>query len=169
MSALGSASVVSCAPQGFPPLSAPSSLLSVPPPAVSASPSLPPGVSVLTLPSSSLLSLAASALSDMSAPALGSSTVVLAVPQLPPGPQPSLFRPFTVSDPPLLSSVSASASLSSASLGSATGPSGFASAASGSSFSHTGFAPQPDPSAFPPFSGDSATPSAPPLRVCLPS
>ena len=164
VSTLGSASVVTSAPPGFPPLSTPSSLLFVPPPAVSASPSLPPGVSVLTPPSSSLLSSAPSVLSGLSAPALGSSPVISAVPQLPPGPQPSLFQPFTLSDPPLLSSVSALAPLGSASLGFTAGPSGFASAASGSAFGHTGFAPQPGPSsAFPPFSGDSATPSAPPL------
>ena len=90
--------------------------------------------------------------------------MVSAVSQLPTGPQLSLFRPFTVSDPPLLSSASASAPLSSASLGSTAGPSGFASAASGSAFGHTGFAPQPGPSSgFPPLSGDSATLSAQPL------
>ena len=69
-----------------------------------------------------------------------------------------------MSDPPLLSSASASAPLSSALPGSAAGTSGFVSAASGSAFGHTGFAPQPGPSSdFPPFSGASATPSAPPL------
>ena len=164
LSAFGSASVVSSAPPGFPPLSAPSSLLSVPPPAVSASHSLPPGVSVIPPPSSSFLSAAPSARSGLSAPALGSSLVVSATPQFPPGPQPSLFRPFTVSDPALLSSASVSAPLSSTPLGSAAGPSGFASTASGSAFGHTGFAPQPGPSsAFPPLSGDFAAPSAPPL------
>ena len=54
----GSAQVVAPAPPGFPPLSAPSALLSTPPPAVPPS-SVPtsrtPGVSVLSPPASSLL------------------------------------------------------------------------------------------------------------------
>ena len=95
---------------------------------------------------------------------LGLSPAVSVVPQLPPGPQPSLFRPFMVSDPPLLSSASTSAPLSSASLGSAAGPSGVASAASGSTYGHAGFPPQPGPPpAIPPPSSDSAAPLAPPL------
>ena len=168
VSALGVASVVSSALPGFPPLSAPSSLLSVPPPAVSASPPLPPDVSMLPTPSSSL-SPTPSVLFGLSVPALGSSPVVLVVSQLPPGPQPSPFCPFTVSDPPL-SFASASAQLSSVSHGSTAGPSGFPSTASSSVFGQAGFAPQPGPSsAFPPLSSDSVTPSAPPLRICLPS
>ena len=94
VSALGSASVVSSAPPGFPPLSAPSSLLSVPPPAVSASPFLPPGVSVLTPPSSSLLSSAPSALSGFSAPALDSSPVVSDGSSVASGPSAFPFPPF---------------------------------------------------------------------------
>ena len=169
VSTLGVASVVSSALPGFPPLSAPSSLLSVPPPAVSASPPLPLDVSMLPTPSSSL-SPAPSALFGLSAPALGSSPVVLVVSQLPPGPQPYPFRPFTVSDPPLLSFASASAQLSSVSHGSTAGPSGFPSTASSSVFGQAGFASQPGPSsAFPPLSSNSVTPSAPLLRICLPS
>ena len=101
VSALGSPSVVSSAPPGFPPLSAPSSLLSVPPPAVSTAPSLPPAAPVLALPSSSLFSLAPSALSDLISPALGSSPAVSVVPPLPPGPQPSLLRYLTLRCSPL--------------------------------------------------------------------
>ena len=164
MYALGSALVLSPAPPGFPPLSAPSALLSVPPPAVFSSPSLPQGASVISPPSSSLLSSAPSELTVLSATALDSSPVVSEIPRLPPGPQPSLLHPFTVSDPAALSSASASAPFGSAPLGSAAGPSGFASAASGSAFGHAGFTSQPGPSsAFPLLSGDSATPSAPPL------
>ena len=153
------------APLGFLPLSAPSVLLSVPPPAVSSSfPSLPQDVSVVSPPSSSLFSSAPSTLTVLSAQALDSSPVVSEIPRLPSGPQPSLLHPSTVSDPPVLSAASASAPFASAPLGSTTGPSGFASTASGSAFGHAGFTPQPSPSsAFPPLSGDSATPSAPPL------
>ena len=155
------------APPGFPPLSAPSALLSVPPPAVSSSsvsPSLPPGVSVLSPPASSLLSSAPFAWPVLSAPALDSSPVVLEIPRLPMGPSPSLLHFFPVSDPPVLSAASALPPFSSALLGSAAGPSGFASSSSGSAFGHAGSAPQPGPSsAFPPLSGASATPSAPPL------
>ena len=153
---LGAASVLALAPPGFPPLSAPSALLSVPPPAVSSvSPTVPPGVSVLSPPASSLLP---------SAPALDSSPVVSEIPRLPTGPPPSLLHPFPVSDPPVLSAASALPPFSSVPLGSAAGPSGFASPASGSAFGHAGSAPQPGPSsAFPPLSGASATSSAPPL------
>ena len=102
----------------------------------------------------------------MVAPALGSSPAVSGVPPLPPGSQPSLFCPFTVSDPPLLSSASASAPLSSASLSSTAGPSGFASATSGSTSGHAGFPPQPGPPSYiPPLSSSSAAPSAPPLSA----
>ena len=164
VSALGSASVVSSALPGFPPLSAPSSLFSVPPPAVSSASSLPPAAPVLAPPSSSLLSLAPPALSGFVAPGLGSSPAVSVVPQLAPGPQPSLFRPFTVSDPPFISSTSTSAPLRSSSLSSAASPSGFASAASGSVSGHAGFPPQPGPSLYlPPQSDSSTAPSAPPL------
>ena len=163
--ALGSESVLSPAPPGFPSLSATSALLSVPPPAVSsASPSLSPGVSVLSPPASSVLSSAPFALPVLSAPALDSSPVVSEIPRLAPDPQPSLLHPFTVSDPPVLSAASALPQFSFAPLGSAAGPSGFASAASGSAFGHAGSTPQSGPSsAFPPLSGASATPSAPPL------
>ena len=159
--------VLAPAPPGFTPLSAPSALLSVPPPAVSSSsvsPSLPPGVSVLSPPASSLLSSAPFAWPVLSAPALDSSPVVSEIPRLPTGPPPSLLHPFPVSDPPVLSAASALPPFSSAPLGSAAGPSGFASFSSGSTFGHAGSAPQPGPSsAFPPLSGASATPSAPPL------
>ena len=76
---LGSAQVVAPAPPGFPPLSAPSALLSVPPPVVppsSVSPSRPPGVSVLSPPASSLLPSAPFAWPVSSTHALGSSPVV---------------------------------------------------------------------------------------------
>ena len=171
MRALGTASVVASAPPGFPPLSAPSSLFSVPPPAVSSASSLPPAPPVLAPPSSSLFSLASPALSALVAPALGSSLAVSGVPPLPPGPQAFLFRPFTVSDPPLLSSAYASAPLSSASVGSAAGPSGFASAASGSASGRAGFPPQPGRSTYiPPQSCSSVAPSTPPpLCFCLSS
>ena len=129
VSSLGSASVVSFAPPGFPPLCAPSSLFSVHPPAFSSTSSLPPAAPLLAPPFSSLFSLAPPALSDFVAPGLDSSPAVSVVPPLAPGPQPSLFHPFTVSDPPLISSASALAPLSSASLSSAVGPSGFASSA----------------------------------------
>ena len=163
--ALGTASVLAPAPPGFPPLSAPSALLSVPPPAVSSvSPSLPLGVSVLSPPASSLLSSAPFALPVLSAPALDSSPVVSESPRLPTGPPPPLLHPFPVSDPPVLSAASALPPFSSAPLGSAAGPFGFASASSGSTFAHAGSAPQPGPSsASPPLSGASASPSAPPL------
>ena len=98
------------------------------------------------------------------APGWGSAPAVSVGHPLAPGPQPSLFRPFTVSDPPLLSSESASAPLGSALFSSAGGPFGFASAASDSTSGHAGFAPQPCPSSsLPPRSDSSAAPSAPPL------
>ena len=163
---LGAGSVLALAPPGFPPLSAPSALLSVPPPAVSSSvsPSVPPGVSVLSPPASSLLPSAPFAWPVFSAPALDSSPVVSEIPRLPTGPPPSLLHPFPVSDPPVLSAASALPPFSSVPLGSAACPFGFASPASGSAFGHAGSAPQPGPSsAFPPLSGASASPSAPPL------
>ena len=165
VSALGSASVVSSAPPGFPPLSAPSSLFSGPPPAVSSSTSsMPPAAPVLAPPSSSFFSSAPPVLSGFVAPGWGSSPAVSVVPPLAPGPQPSLFRPFTVSDPPLISAASASAPLSSTLISSAAGPSGFASAASGSASGHAGFPPQHGPSSYIPLQSDSsAAPSAPPL------
>ena len=143
--ALGAASVLAPAPPGFPPLSAPSALLSVPPPAVSSSVSLslPPSVSVFSPPASSLLSSAPVALPVLSAPALDSSPVVSEIPRLPTGPPPSLLHPFPVSDPPVWSAASALPPFSSAPLGSAAGPSGFASASSGSAFGHAGSASQP--------------------------
>ena len=160
MSALGSASVVASAPSGFPPLLR--LLSSVPPSAVFSASALPPAPPVLAPHSSSFFSSAPPALSALVAPALGSYPAFSGVPPLPQGPQPSLFRPFTVSDPPLLSSASVSAPLSSASLGSAAGPSGFASAAFGSASGHAGFPPQPGPSSYiPPPSGSSAAPSTP--------
>ena len=108
---------------------------------------------LLAPPSSSL----APSLSGFVAPGWGSAPAVSMGHPLAPGPQLSLFRPFTVSDPPLLSSASASFS-------SAAGPLGFASAASGSASGHAGFTPQPGPSSsLPPQSDSSATPSAPPL------
>ena len=166
VSALGSALVVSSAPPGFPPLFAPSSLFSVLPPAVFSASSLPPAAPVLAPPSSSLLYSAPPALSGLVAPDLDSSPAVSVDLPLAPGPQPSLFRPFTVSDPPFISSASASAPLSSASLGSGAGPSGFASAASGSVSGHAVFPPQPGPSSYiPPQSYSSVGPSAPPLSV----
>ena len=64
VSALGSASVVSSASPGFPPLSAPSSLFSGPPPRVSSTSSLPPAAPVLAPPSSSLFSSAPPAFLD---------------------------------------------------------------------------------------------------------
>ena len=164
--ALGAASVLSPAPPGFPPLSVPSTLLPVPPPAVSSSvsPSLPPGVSVLSSPASSVLSSAPVPMPVLSAPALGSSPVVSEIQRLPTGPPPSRLHPFPVSDPPVLSTASALPQFSSAPLGSAVGPCGFSSASSGSAFGHAGSTPQPGPSSgFPPLSGASATPSAPPL------
>ena len=165
LSALGSAQVVAPAPPGFPPLSALSALLSVPPPAVppsSVSPSRPPGVSVLSPPASSLLSSAPFAWPVSSAPALGSFPVVSEIPRLPSGPHPSLLHPSPVSDPPVLSVASALPPFCSAPLGSTAGPSSFASSSTGSAFGLGGSAPQPGPSsAFPPLSGASATPSAP--------
>ena len=174
VSVLGS-SVVSSAPPGFPPLSAPSSLFSGPPPPVSSTSSLPPAAPVLAPPSSSLFSLAPPAFSSFVAPGLGSYLGVSVAPPLAPGPQPSLFRPFTVPDPPLFSSASASAPLGSAPISSAAGPSGFvsaacpsglASAASGSASGHAGFPPQPGPSSYVlPHSDSSVAPSAPPLSA----
>ena len=115
---------------------------------------------------SSLFSSAPPALSGFVAPDLGSSLAVSVVPPLAPGPQPSLFRPFTVSDPPFISSASASASLSSASISSAAGPSGFSSAASASASGLAGFPSQPGPSSYiPPQSDSSEAPSAPPLSA----
>ena len=149
VSVLGSASVVSSAPPGFPPLSA-LSLFSGPLPAVSSSSSssssssLPPAAPLLAPPSSSFSSSAP--LSGFVAPGWGSAPAVSVGHPLAPGPQSSLFCPFTVSDPPLLSSAAASAPLGSASFSSAAGPSGLASAASGSASGQAGFAPQPGPS-----------------------
>ena len=122
---LGSTQVVAPAPPGFPPLSAPSALLSVPPPAVppsSVSPSQPPGVSVLSPSASSLLSLAPFAWPVSSAHALGSFLVVLGFH--------GCLRVLTllccalspVSDPPVLSAASALPPFCSAPLGSAAGP-----------------------------------------------
>ena len=112
------ASVVSSAPPGFPPLSAPSSLFSEPPPAFSLL-CLQLLLCSLRLPLPSLPYL-----SGFVAPGWGSTLVASMGPPLVPGPQPSSFRPSTVSDPPLLSSASSSAPLSSASISSAAGPSG---------------------------------------------
>ena len=128
------------------------------------SPSRPPGVSVLSPAASSLLSSAPFAWPVSSAPALGSSPVVSGIPQLPSRPHPSLLHPCPVFDPPVLSAASALPPFCSAPHGSAAGPSGFASSSTGSAFGLGGSAPQPGPSsAFPPLSGASATPSAPPL------
>ena len=165
--------VVSSAPPGFPPLSAPSSLFSGPPPAVSSSSSSPlsPAAPVLAPPSSPFFSSAPPALSGFVAPGWGSSLALSVGSPLVPGPQPSLFRPFTVSDTPLIFSASALAPLSSASFSSAAGPSGLASTASGSTSGHAGFPPQPGPSSYiPPRSDSSAAPSAPlsrRLRILL--
>ena len=82
------------------------------------------------------------------------------------GPHTFLLHPSPVSDPPVLSAASALPPFCSAPLGSAAGPSGFASSSTGSDFGPGGSAPQPGPSsAFPPLSGASAPPSAPPLSV----
>ena len=160
---LGSTQVVAPAPPGFPPLSAPSALLSVPPPAVPppcAPPSRPPGVSVLSPSASSLLSLAPFAWPVSSAHALGSFPVVWGFH--------GCLRVLTllcctlspVSDPPVLSADSALPPFCSAPLR----VPGLASSSTGSTFGPDGSAPQPGPSsAFPPLSGASATPSAPPL------
>ena len=165
--ALGSAPVLPPAPPGFPPHSAPSALLSVPPPAVPpsfVSPSRPPGVSVLSPPTSSLLPSAPFAWPVSSAPALGSSPVFSDASRLPSGPLPPLLHPGPVCDPPVLSAASALPPFCSAPLGSTAGPSGFASPSAGSTFGLAGSAPQPGPSsAFPPLSGASAALSAPPL------
>ena len=164
---LGSAPVLPPAPPGFPPLSAPSALLSVPPPAVpssSVSPSQPPSVSVLSPPTSSLLPSAPFAWPVSSAPSLGSSPVFSDASRLPSGLLPPLLHPDPVSGPPVLSAASALPPFCSALLGSTAGPSGFASSSAGSTFGLAGSAPQPGPSsAFPPLSGASAAPSAPPL------
>ena len=128
-------------------------------PPASTSSSLPPAAPLLAPPSTASSSSDPS-LAGFAAPGWASAPTVQV------GPPPSLFRPFTVSDPPLLSSVSASAPLASASFGSAAGPSGFASAASGSASGHAGFVPQPGPSSsLPPRSEVSAAPSAPPLSA----
>ena len=106
---LGSASVVSSAPPGFPPLSAPSSSMFFVPPASASSSSLPPAAPLLALPTAS--SSSDPSLAGFAAPSWGSAPTVPVGPPLAPGPQPSLFRPFMVSDPPLLSSASACAPL----------------------------------------------------------
>ena len=153
VSTLGSPSVVSSAPPGFLPLSAPSSLFSEPPPAVSSS-SLPPAAPMLAPPSSSFSSSAPPPLSGFMAPGWGSTPAASMGPPLVPGPQPSLFRPLRFLTQ-LLSSASASAPLSSAASG------------------HAGFPPQPGPSSYiPPWSDSSAAPSAPhplslPLHILL--
>ena len=165
--ALGSAQVLLPAPPGFPPLSVPSALLSVPPPAVpssSVSPSQPPGVSVLSPPASSLLPSAPFGWPVSSAPSVGSSPVFSDASRLPSGPLPPLLHPGPVSGPTVLSAASALPPFCSAPLGSSAGPSGFASSSAGSTFGLAVSAPQPGPSsAFPPQSGASAAPSAPPL------
>ena len=166
LSAIGFCSGGGSGSPGFPPFPAPSALLSVPPPAVppsSVSPSRPPGVSVLSPPASSLLPSAPFVWPVSSAHALGSSLVVRGFH--------GCLRVLTllcctlspVSDPPVLSAASALPPFCSAPLGSAAGPFGFASS-TGSTFGPGGSAPQPGPSSvFPPLSGASAAPSAPPL------
>ena len=163
-SVLGSASEVSSAPLGFPPLSTPSSSLFSLPPASASSSSLPPAAPLLALPTASSSSSDPS-LAGFVASVWGSAPAIPVGPLLAPGPQPSLFRPFMVSDPPLISA-SASAPLGSALFGSATGSSGFVSAASGSASGRAGFAPQPGPLwSLPPRSESSVAPSAPPLSA----
>ena len=164
---LGSAQVLAPAPSGGAPLSASSALLSVPPSAVPSSSlsfSRPQGVSVLSPHSSSLLPSAPVEWPVSAAPPLGSSPLVSVAPRLPSLFLPSLFHPGSAAGPPALSVASAPPPFCSASLGSAAGPSGFASSSADSMFGFTGSAPQPGPSAaFPPLSGPSAAPSAPPL------
>ena len=146
-SALGSSVVVSSAPPGFPPLSAPSSFLFSVRPAPSSS--LAPAAPLLAPPSSSSSSWVPS-VSGITAAGVGAAPAVPVGAPLAPDPQPSLFRPFVIPEPASVSLASASAPLGSAPFGFAAGPSGFASAASGS-----GFAPAPGAS------------SAVPLRVLL--
>ena len=165
LSVLGSTSVVSSAPPGFPPLSAPSSSLFSVLLASAAASSLPPAAPLLAPPTASSSSSDPS-LAGFVAPVWGSAPVVPVGPPLAPGPQPSLFCPFTVPEPPLISSVSASAPLGSVSFGSAAGPPGFVSTASGSKSGRAGFTLQPGPSSsLPPSSEGSAAPSAPPLSA----
>ena len=165
--ALGSAQVLAPAPSGGAPLSASSALLSVPPSAVPSSSlsfSRPQGVSVLSPHSSSLLPSAPVAWPVSAAPPLGSSLLVSVVPRLPSVFLPTLFHPGSAAGPPVLSVASAPPPFCCASLGFAAGPSGFASSSADCMFGFTGSAPQPGPSAtFPPLSGPSAAPSAPPL------
>ena len=164
---LGSAQVLHPAPPGFPPLSAPSALLSVPPlavPSSSVSPSQSPGVSVLSPPASSLLPSVPLVWPVSSAPSVGSSPVFSEASALPSGPLPPLLHHGPVAGPPVLSAASALPPFCSSPLGSTAGPSGFASSSAGSTFGLAGSTPQPGPSsAFPPLSGASAAPSAPPL------
>ena len=160
---LGSTRVVAQAPPGFPPLSAPSVLLSVPPPAVppsSVSPSRPPGVSVLSPSASSLLSLRGLSLPLMLwAPFwwFGDSTVAFGSSHFSVAP---FLLSLTLRCCPLPQLSLCSALLRWAPLLVL----GFASSSTGSTFGPDGSAPQPGPSsAFPPLSGASTTPSAPPL------
>ena len=156
--ALGSAQVLPQAPPGVSSLSAASTLLSVPPPAVpsaSLHASRPPGVSRLYPPASSLLPSTSLAWPVSSVPGLGSPLLVSVAPSLPAVPPPGA---------PVFTAASALPPFCSAPLGSAAGPSGFTSASGGSTFGFVGSAPQPGPApAYPPLSGASAPPSAPPL------
>ena len=156
--ALGSAQVLPQAPPGVSSLSAASTLLFVPPPAVPSSSlpaSRPPGFSGFYPPASSLLPSTSLAWPVSSAPGLGSPPLVSVVPSLP---------AVTLPGTPVFTAASALPPFCSAPLGSAACPSGFASASTGSTFGFVGSAPQPGPApAYPPLSGPSAPPSAPPL------
>ena len=156
--ALGSAQVLPQAPPGVSSISAASTLLSVPPPAVpsaSLPASRPPGVSGLYPPASSLLPSTSLAWPVSSAPGLGSPPLVSVAPSLPAVPPPAA---------PVFTAASALPPFCSVPLGSAAGSSGFASASAGPTFGFVGSAPQPGPApASPPLSGPSAPPSAPRL------
>ena len=152
-SVLGSASVVSSAPPGFPPLSARSSVFSVPPASTS---SLPPAAPLLALPSTSFSSSDPS-LAGFAADGSGGSSVGSGSSAFPLPP----FHGFWPSVA-FLCVHFCSAGLRFVWLRCRS--SGFALAAYGSASVRAGFAPQPGPSSSLPLRSEgSAALSAPPL------